>query len=1175
MIQLLPQRAGQSSAPTRRRTNWLAWLFGAAILATVIAAALHLSEERALVVAAEHAAPTWILAALAVQVATYLAPAAVWRLVAHAGGYRLPLGQAYRLSLAKLFIDQALPSGGLSGATLVAHALERHGMPRHLVMASLVISLISYYAAYVACLAAALAIFSLNGHSNGVLFALSVVFIAYAALLVWAALALSGRSPRLPPRALEHLRLAKAGLQLLNQADRRLVRNVPLLSRAMLWQLLLVFLDVTTLWMLVRAVGVAAPFSGVFASFMAASLLRTVGFIPGGLGTFEATAVFTLKMSGVPIAEALAATLLFRGLSFWLPMVPGLIFSRAALRHPNGRARPALRDGFWAMDAAAIMHQLETSASGLTSDEAQRRLSDWGPNELRDRGQHTGLEALWNQLRNPLLSLLVFAGAASAFTGQWTDAAVILTILLASVGIGYSREYRAATAAAALRERVRTQAKVIRDGRAVMVAQRDVVPGDVFELSAGTLVPADALVLEANDFFVNEGLLTGESFPVEKEPATLPLATPLARRTNCVYLGTNVRSGTARCLVIHTGPTTEFGAISRHLQLRPPQTEFDRGLLRFGYLVTTAMLVMVLLVFAINVALGRPPVETLLFSTALAIGMSPELLPAILSVNLARGASFMAGHGVLVRRLNAIENLGSMTVLCTDKTGTLTEGVVRLEGAYDQHGREDAQVLRLGSINAASQTGLSNPLDDAILREATPEMGGIEKIAEVPYDFTRKLLSVIIRDQGVMRMITKGAFEPVLAICTRLPDGQLLDDAARASLSSRFERWSREGTRVLAVATRELAEAPAYGRDDERELCFVGFLTFLDHPKPGVDQAIADLKQLGVAVKLISGDTKLVAQHVAARVGLRAQRVLTGRDLLAMHDEALWNAAGETDIFAEVDPNQKERIILALRKMGQVVGFLGDGINDAPAMHAADTSISVDQATDVAKDAADFVLLERDLDVIRRGIEEGRITFANTLKYVLTTMSANLGNMLSMALASAFLPFLPLLAGQILLNNFLSDIPAIGLAGDSVDRELIERPRRWNIRFIGRFMVEFGVLSSLFDFLTFAALVGLFAAPPTIFRTAWFTESLLTEVLIALVVRTRRPFFRSQPGRFLMIGTLVIVIVTLALPHLPFAGLLGFTPLPPHVLGAVLAITALYVVVTELAKARLYRRTLE
>jgi Mg2+-importing ATPase len=828
---------------------------------------------------------------------------------------------------------------------------------------------------------------------------------------------------------------------------------------------------------------------------------------------------------------------------------------------------------YWSLPSSELERALQSSALGLTAAEAQARLADHGANELSSQRPVSRLRALTDQLRSPLLLLLLFAAAASALTGSWVDALIVFSILFASVGISYSREYHAQAAAAALSARVHVRASVLRAGQLVSIPAREVVPGDVVQLCAGSLVPADAVVLEASDCFVNEAVLTGESFPVTKDRGVVAPDTELGQRSNSVFLGTNVRSGTARCLVVATGASTQFGAVARRLTLRAPETEFDRGLRRFGYMLSSAMLVMVLLVFAANMLMGRPPVETLLFSIALAVGLSPELLPAILSINLSRGAQAMADIGVLVKKLNAIENLGSMDVLCTDKTGTLTEGIVRLEGAYDPRGERSDAVLALAMENAALQTGLPNPLDEAIVQAGTTPVPIAAKLGEVPYDFVRKRLSVVIRSEHGARLITKGAFELVLQACTRTTEGAALDPELRGALLERFHAWSRQGTRVLAVATRELPERDSYSRSDEQDLSFAGYLTFLDSPKQGVGEALSGLRALGVSLKLITGDTKLVAQHVATQVGMNAERVLTGRELDELHDEALWHAAEETELFVEVDPNQKERIILSLKKMRHVVGFLGDGINDAPAMHAADTSLSVDQAVDVAKEAADFVLMEKDLRVIRRGIEEGRKTFANTLKYVLTTTSANLGNMVSMAAASLFLPFLPLLAGQILLNNFLSDIPAVGIADDSVDAELVERPRRWSMRFIARFMLVFGTLSSLFDFLTFGLLLGVFAAAPAMFRTGWFVESLLTELVVALVVRTRGPFFGSRPGRVLLLSTLLLIPLTLLIPYLPYSELLGFVPMPWSMLATLVAITLGYILATELVKVRFYRTT--
>jgi Mg2+-importing ATPase len=827
---------------------------------------------------------------------------------------------------------------------------------------------------------------------------------------------------------------------------------------------------------------------------------------------------------------------------------------------------------YWGLAAEEIVGQLGSTTHGLSAVEAGARLREYGPNDLRDERPLSRSGVLVRQFRSPLLLLLVFAAAASALSGEWLDSGIVLAIVVATVGIGYSREYSAQAAAAALRAHVRVQTSALRDAVSVPVPIADIVPGDVVLLAAGSLVPADCVILEATDCFVTEAALTGESFPVEKQAGLAPTSAGLGERRNCLFLGTNVRSGLARCLVVKTGMSTEFGAIAHRLTLRAPETEFDRGIRRFGYLLTSAMLLIVLVVFAAHMFRGRPPVETLLFSVALAVGLSPELLPAILSVNLARGAQLMARHGVLVRRLNAIENLGSMDVLCTDKTGTLTDGVVQLEGSYDSAGTPSSEVLALGAWNAALETGVASPLDDAILKTRTPDLGGVRKLAEIPFDFLRKRVTVVVSGPDGVQLITKGAFHHVLEVCTRAADGAPLDAARAKQLEHLYESWSRDGVRVLAVAARRIEDRTAYGRGDERDLTFMGFLTFLDRPKDGVAEALSGLAGLGVSVKVITGDNRLVAQHVATLVGMRADRVLTGGELDHLHDEALWHAAERTDLFAEVDPNQKERIILSLKKMGHVVGFLGDGINDAPAMHAADTSLSVQQAVDVARAAADFVLLKPSLDVIRRGIEEGRKTFANTLKYILITTSANLGNMVSMAAASLYLPFLPLTAGQILLNNFLSDIPAIGIADDAVDPELVNQPRRWDIRFIGRFMVTFGLVSSVFDVLTFAVLVGVFRADPQTFRTSWFVESLLTELVIALVMRTRRPFFRSRPGRLLLVSTLVLILVAVVIPYLPFVRSFGFVPLPGVLLAAIAAITALYVVATELAKHWFYRQ---
>jgi P-type Mg2+ transporter len=1151
----------------------MSWLLGVAVLAGVVIIATHFSEEQAFVRLTREAKPSWLLAALVLQAATYLAQGEIWRIVGRIAGNPLPLPLVYKLALAKLFIDQALPSGGVSGTVVVAQALEQNALPRPAVLAGVVVNTTSFFIAYVAALAAALVLLFLAGHASSVIVLPSILFIFLSAALSAGMLVFTAKNIARGPQWLLRHRIVRNALNVMRDADPRVVRNIRLQTVASCSQLLTFILDAATLWMLIRSLAATASLSHVFASFMIANVVRTISFIPGGLGTFEAAAVLMLRISGLSVAPALSATLLFRGLTFFLPMLPGLWFSRRIAKRPAAVSKQPVLDAYWSLQIGEVLDHLHSTPNGLSSAEAAFRLQHYGPNTFREHRRLSRLRVLSNQLRSPLLLLLVFAAGASALSGEWIDASIVLLIVAATVGFGYSREYSAAAAAAALRARVQTHTTVFRDGVARPVPLEEIVSGDVVLLSAGSLVPADAVVIGAADCFVTEAVLTGESFPTEKRPGPVDPAASLADRINCVFLGTNVRSGTAQCLVVGTGASTQFGAIAHRLTLRPPETEFDRGLRRFGYFLTTAMLIMVLLVFVAHTFRGRPAVETLLFSIALAVGLSPELLPAILSVNLARGAKMMAGRGVLVRRLNAIENLGSMDTLCTDKTGTLTEGVIQVQGAYDAAGADSPYVLELASYNAALQSGLVNPLDGAILDSRKPDLTKVEKLGEIPFDFVRKRLSVFVRTPDGVQLIVKGAFHHVIEVCTRFPDGTELDAHKSAQLERRYSDWSRQGTRVIAVAVRAMNQKTSCDRNDEHDMTFVGFVTFLDRPKAGVSKTITDLARLGVSVKLITGDNKLVAQHIAGLVGMHADRVLTGTELDKIHDEALWSAAERTDLFVEVDPNQKERIILSLKKMGHVVGFLGDGVNDAPAMHAADTSLSVETAVDVAREAADFVLLERNLDVIRGGIEEGRKTFANTLKYVLTTTSANLGNMVSMAAASLFLPFLPLTAGQILLNNFLSDIPAVGIANDGVDPELVDHPRRWDIRFIGRFMIEFGVLSSAFDFLTFATLLMLFYATTETFRTAWFIESLLTELVIALVVRTRRRFYQSRPGAVLLWSTISLSLITYAIPFLPFIGFLGFVPLPPAILVTLSAITAMYVVATEIGKDWFYRRT--
>jgi Mg2+-importing ATPase len=835
---------------------------------------------------------------------------------------------------------------------------------------------------------------------------------------------------------------------------------------------------------------------------------------------------------------------------------------------------------YWSMAAEKLVSLLNTSERGLSQTEAEKRLKLYGRNALQEEKRTTALLLFANQFKSPLVLILIFAAVISLVVSEWTDATIVLAVVFGSAFLGFAQEYSAGNAVEKLRRQVTIKSNVIRNGQTKQILAEEIVPGDIVLLSAGSLIPADGVLLTASDFFVNQAVLTGETFPAEKLPGVLPSKSSLVERTNSIFMGTSVSSGTAQALIVETGKRTLFGQIAERLSLHPPETEFERGIQRFGYLLTQVMLVMVVLVLAVNIFLAKPPIDSLLFALALAVGMAPELLPAIISITLSHGAQKMAKQGVIVRRLNSIENFGSMDVLCTDKTGTLTEGVVHLDGALDVEGNPSTDVLKYAYLNANYQSGLNNPLDDGIkayAEKAGLDISEFQKEGEIHYDFVRKRLSVIVNDkQGVHTLVTKGALEQILGVCKNIQAKQRaspLDDERRAAIEQNFSAWSEKGFRVLGLAVKELPQRQgAYSHADEKELNFIGFLLFFDPPKKDVQQVIVDLAKRGVQIKIITGDNRKVALHVAEAVNLPATGTLTGKELNELHDEALWHAAERTSLFTEVDPNQKERIILALQKTGHVVGYMGDGINDAPALYAADVGISVDTAVDVAKDAADFVLLRRDLGILKDGIDEGRATFANTLKYVLTTVSANFGNMFSMAGASMLLPFLPLLAPQILLNNFLSDIPGTTIASDNIDAEWVEKPRRWDTKFIRNYMITFGLVSSVFDFLTFGVLLFIFRASPEEFRTGWFIESLLTELVIALVVRTQHLFFRSRPGKLLLISTLIVIGITFVLPYTGINTLFGFVPLPLPLMLTMAGLIILYVICAEITKKVFYSR---
>jgi Mg2+-importing ATPase len=834
---------------------------------------------------------------------------------------------------------------------------------------------------------------------------------------------------------------------------------------------------------------------------------------------------------------------------------------------------------FWQFSLTSLQADLHADASGLDQAEAARRLATHGLNVLRPRREHALALQFLSRFGNPLVILLLVAATISAFTGDVASPVIIALVVVLSVTLDFLQEYRAGRAAERLKQSVALRATVVRSGRAVETTADQIVPGDVVQLKPGSLVPADGRVLVARDFFVNQALLTGESYPVEKHPGEIGnKASDLSAASNAVFTGTSVISGTASMLVCRTGPETSLGEISDSLVVKPPATAFESGIRNFGALILRLAILMVLFVLLVNAVFHRPWLESFLFAVALAVGLTPELLPMVVSVTLARGALRMARERVIVRRLPAVHDLGSMDVLCTDKTGTLTEAQIRLEKHLDPLARESPRALELAFLNSSMESGLKNPLDEAILRHTEVDVSGWRKIDEVQFDFERRRVSVLADNGRERLLVLKGAFEDVLAHCTRYEaDGPeklvSLDDATRGSITQCFESLCRDGYRVLGIAWRETARNQVHAVvDDETELVFAGFVAFEDPPKASAAGAVRALTASGVAVKVVTGDNELVTQHVCAELGLRVTGMLTGGEIQAMTDPALAARAEAVNLFCRVTPQQKNRVIHALRSRRHVVGYLGDGINDAPSIHSADVGLSVDGAADVAKEAADLILLDHDLGVVHRGVLEGRRTFGNIMKYVMMGTSSNFGNMFSMAGGTLFLPFLPMLPVQILANNFLYDISEIPIPMDSVDRDSLERPRHWNMASVRNFMLVVGPVSSIFDFLTFYVMLHVFHAGEALFHTGWFVESLATQVLVIFVIRTRGNPLRSRPSSILTATSLAVVAAATALPYTALGARLGFVPVPGLFFLILAGMVLAYLAMVQAVKTWFYRR---
>jgi Mg2+-importing ATPase len=832
----------------------------------------------------------------------------------------------------------------------------------------------------------------------------------------------------------------------------------------------------------------------------------------------------------------------------------------------------------WKEPAARLLVRLTTTPAGLDTAEVRSRLATYGPNDAATVKR----SPLWLQFlarfRNPLVIILLVASGLSAATGDIASFFIVVTIVTISMTLDFVQEVRAQNAVEALRRSVAVKTTVRRNGASLSVPIDQLVPGDIVELIAGDLVPADSRLLESRDLFVNQALLTGEPYPAEKQASDTPLgAENPAGASNAVFAGTSVISGTATIVVCRTGGRTALGHLATSLAEKPPATAFAVGIRRFGMLIMHLTVLMVLFVLVVNISFHRPVLESLMFALALAVGLTPELLPMIVTVTLARSAMELSKRKVIVKRLTAIHDLGAMDVLCTDKTGTLTEATIKLVRAIDGRGVESERAYAYAFVNSRFESGMKSPLDQAILAAHPFDMTGWSKIDEVPFDFERRRVSVLVEHDAKRRLIVKGAPEDLLRLSGRYEgaDGEErpLDAETRRTFEATLEALGVQGFRALGIASRMVdASHETAAITDESDLVFSGFAVFLDPPKASAGATIQAMAAAGISVKVLTGDNELVTRHVFAEIGVPVTGVLTGDALTQLSEEALIGQLSRVNLFCRVNPQQKLRILLALKRLGHVVGFMGDGINDAPALHAADVGISVDGAADVARAAADLILLEHDLSVVRDAVVHGRRTVQNVSKYVLMGSSSNFGNMFSMAGAALFLPFLPMLPIQILLNNLLYDVSEIAIPFDRVDREATARPVTWDVKLIERFMLVFGPVSSVFDFLTFYALIHLFGAGEALFQTGWFIESITTQVLVVFAIRTRRPFFRSRPHGFLVAMALGSVAVAVVLPLLGAGRWFGFVAPPPLFFVYLIGATAAYLVLVEITKGLFYRR---
>ena len=833
---------------------------------------------------------------------------------------------------------------------------------------------------------------------------------------------------------------------------------------------------------------------------------------------------------------------------------------------------------FWSYVLDDILKRLKTNKSGLSSKEAEERIDKYGQNIFDEKKSSSKLGIFINQFKSPIIMILIFAAILSMFLKDYSDGIIILIIIMISAFLSYSHESKANNAVKKLLSSVSVKSSVLRDGNFEEIDNAMLTIGDIINIKTGDMIPADCLLIEENSLSMDESSLTGETFPVEKIIQKLPCNTGLSDRKNSLWMGTHVISGSGMAVIVNLAKDSEFGKITLSLDKKDSDTDFEKGIRDFGNLILHVTTLLIGIIFLFNIILNKSFLESFMFALALSVGLTPQMLPAIISVNLSQGAKRMSEQGVIVKKLNAIENFGSMTVMCSDKTGTITQGRVKLDSALDCNGEKSDNVSKLAAINSYFQEGYTNPIDQSILEANKNDFSKYEKIFEIPYSFESKLLSVVVKTDldfdGRNIMVTKGALTSILNICKTYEKSDKTSgyiEEIRTRILDLFDKYSSQGYRILGVAHKFIEDDTEIKNLRAEDMIFVGLLLFMDPLKDDIKDVVAEMNRLGVSLKMITGDNSLIAKNIGSQIGLDPEKILLGEELDSYSISQLNKKVLDIDIFAEISPNQKEKIIMAYKQAGEIVGYMGDGINDSPAIKQADVGVSVNTAADTAKDAASIVLLQNSLNVLVSGISEGRRTFINTLKYIFVATSANFGNMFSMAGASLFLSFLPLLPKQILLTNLLTDFPSLQIASDSIDEDWLKSPVKWDTKFIKKFMILFGIISSVFDYITFALLLFIFKADERLFHTGWLLESIISAMVVMLIVRTARPVFASKPSNKLLIAIMGVAVVLFVIVYSPISSYLGLIALPIKILISLLGVSLLYALTAEILKKFFYK----